>query len=281
MRYRFSWLVRFAVIVVTVGVFGCSPKLLIMSTKKTTHMAAAALEKYDNPVLLGEALPGLIITAEGYLGAVPDDVDLLVSTAGKYSLYAAFFVEEVDKEQAIKLHRRGLDLGMRALMQNGKFAQRVGDGSLERFESAIKGLNKSDVPALYVTMSNWFSFITLNPSDSEALMGIPKVEAIMNKILEVDETYNNGIIHAYFGAYYGSFSEVLGGQPEKAKYHFERAFEISGSEFLYFYVLYAQIYAVQIQDKNLFITTLKNVSATHIELNHETTMANKIAKIKA
>jgi tetratricopeptide (TPR) repeat protein len=281
MRGHFSWFVRLTVIVAGACVFGCSPKLLIKSTKKTTDVAAAALEKYDDPILLGKALPGLLITSEGYLGAAPDDVDLLVSTAGKYSLYASFFVEEVDKEHAIKLYRRGLALGMRALMQNRKFAKGVGDGSLERFESAIKRLNKSHIPALYVTMSNWFSFIALNSSDSEALMGIPKVEAIMNKLMELDETYNNGIIHAYFGAYYGSFSKVLGGQPEKAKYHFERAFEISGSEFLYFYVLYAQTYAVQIQDKELFVTTLEKVLDTPKKADHEMTMANEIAKMKA
>jgi tetratricopeptide (TPR) repeat protein len=281
MRCHFSWLIRFTVIVFAASVLACSPKLLIKSTKKTTDVAAAAIEKYDDPILLGEALPNLLITAEGYLGAVPDDVDLLVSTASKYSLYASLVVEEVDKEHAIKLYRRGQELGMRALRQNKKFAKKVGDESLEPFEAAVRVLKKSDVPALYVTMTNWFSLISLTSSDPEALMGIPKVEAIMNKIMELDETYNYGAIHAAFGTYYGSLSKAIGGQPDKAKYHFEKAFEISGSEFLYFHVLYAQTYAVQIQDKELFINILEKVLATPKKAEHEMTMANEIAKVKA
>jgi tetratricopeptide (TPR) repeat protein len=281
MRCHFSWLIRFTVTIFVMFVFGCSPKLLVKSTKTTTDRAAVALEKYDDPILLGKALPNLLITGEGYLGVVPDDVDLLVSTASNYSVYASFYVEEVNKEHAIKLYRRGLELGMRALRQNKKFAKKVGDGSLERFEAAVGRLDKSDVPALYVTMSNWFSLISLTSSDPDALMGIPKVEAIMKKLMELDETYKHGAIHAAFGAYYGSLSKFLGGQPEKAKYHFERAFDISGSEFLYFYVLYAQTYAVQIQDKALFVDTLERVLATPKKAEHKMTMANEIAKIEA
>jgi tetratricopeptide (TPR) repeat protein len=281
MRCHFSWLIRLTVTVFAASVLCCSPRLLIKSTKKTSDRAAAALEKYDDPILLGKALPNLLINAEGYLGVVPDDVDLLVSTASKYSLYASIVVEDIDKEHAVQLYRRGQELGMRALRQNRKFAKKVGDESLDRFEAAVRSLKKSDVPALYVTMTNWFSLISLTSSDPEALMDIPKVEAIMNKIMELDETYKYGSIHAAFGTYYGSLSEALGGQPDKAKYHFERAFEISDSKFLYFHVLYAQTYAVQIQDKALFINTLEKVLATPKKAEHEMTMANEIAKIKA
>jgi tetratricopeptide (TPR) repeat protein len=260
--------------------FGCG-KTIIRGMGPMAARAAAAIEAYDDPTLLGRALPNLLITSEGYLGIAPDHVPLLVSTASQYGLYAMAFVTEHDRAHAIKLYRRGRDLGLRALMQNKRFAKAAADGTLDNFTEALEVFKKRDVPALYVTMSNWLSWISLNSSDPEAMMDMPKAEALMHRILALDETHYHGAIHAAFGAYYGSFSKALGGQPEKAKKHFDRAFEISQSKFLFFFVLYAETYAVQIQDRALFVKTLEKVLKFDSASDRKMTMANEIAKIKA
>ncbi len=261
-------------------VSGCG-EFFIKNLGKMSATAATAIERYDDPELLGKALPNNILMSEGYLGIAPDNIPLLVSTAKTYGIYAMGFVEDVDREHAKQLYLRGKVLGMRALKQNKAFKDGLGKGTLEEFEAAVKVFQKEDVEALYVTMSNWLAWISLNTSDPEAMMDFPKAEAMMHQILKVDENHFYGAIHAAFGAYYGSLSKALGGQPEKAKKHFEKAFEISNNNMLYFHVLYARTYLIQIQDKKSFIKTLENVLATPSKTKRQMIMANEIAKIKA
>ncbi len=259
---------------------GCN-KLFVNNLNKISASATVAIEKYNNPELLGKALPNNLIMSEGYLGTAPDNVPLLVSTAKSYGLYANGFVEDVDKEHAIRLYGRGKDLGMRALKQNEEFKDALGDGSLENFTSAVKFLQIDYIEALFVTMNNWLAWISLNVGDPEAMMDFPKAEVLMHRILELDENYYHGGIHAAFGTYYGSLSKAMGGQPEKSKQHFEKAFKISQNNFLYFHVLYARTYLIQIQDRKSFEETLKKVLATPSKKDNQMTMANEIAKIKA
>jgi tetratricopeptide (TPR) repeat protein len=268
--------VAFLVIIST----GCSSKMLIRSMKPMLEKAAAALKTYDDPILLEKALPSNLISSEGYIGIDPENVYLLTSTSSTYSLYAGL-IEEKDQPHAIKLYRRGQELGMLALKRNKRFVRALSDDFLDTFVNALKVLKKEDVPALYSTMSNWLPLISLTTSDSQAMMDFPKAEAIMFRILELDETHNYGAVHAALGAYYGSISKAIGGQPEKAKTHFEKAFAISNSNFLYFHVIFAQTYAVQIQDRALFVSTLKRVLDTYSGIEPGMTMANEIAKIKA
>jgi len=101
------------------------------------------------------------------------------------------------------------------------------------------------------------------------------------RILELDETYYYGSTHASLGAYFASQSLSLGGDPAKAKYHFDRAFEISESKLLVIHLMYAQYYAYQIQDRKLFTDTLDHVIATPVNLYPELNLINEIAKRKA
>lgn len=259
---------------------GCT-NILIKSYNKLSARAALALEQYDDPELLGQALPNNLIASEGYLGIAADSTPLLVSTAKNYGLYAMGYVEDVDREHAKKLYFRGKELGLRALKQNSDFVKALGNDTLEEFNRAVKSFQKSDVEALYVTMSNWLSWVSLNAGSPEAMMDLPKVEALMFRILELDETYYHGAIHAALGAYYGSAAKAMGGQPEKAKQHFDKAFQISQNNFLYFQFLYAKTYLVQIQDKKSFVEILSRISEASTSEVPEMRMANEIAKIKA
>jgi predicted anti-sigma-YlaC factor YlaD len=51
--------------------------------------------------------------------------------------------------------------------------------------------------------------------------------ALMDRALEIDETWGDGTIHDFYISYYGSLPQMLGGSEEKARYHFARAVELS------------------------------------------------------
>ena len=146
----------------------------------------------------------------------------------------------------------------------------------------VRGFDREDVPALYFSCSSWLSYIGVSYGDDpKVLSDLPKVEAMMDRVLGLDDTFNYGAIHASLGAYLASRPAKLGGQPEEAKYHFEEAFAISESKFLAWHFLYARFYAVQIQDRKLFEQTLQDVIDAPEDLLPEKRFANEAVKLRA
>ena len=260
---------------------GCT-KTIVDAQVPGLRKGAEAIYAYNDPVLLGKALPGIIIKNEGYISISPENPFYLISTSELYALYAMAFVESDDDEHATKLYARGKELGLRVLKEKEEFAAALKSNSLDVFISSLKVFEKEDVPALFATTTNWLAWITLTAgANIEVLMDIPRVEAMMFRMLDLDEDYNMGAIHSMIGAYFGALSPTLGGQPEKAKEHFEKAFEISESKMLLYHVAFARTYAVQVQDKKLYIDTLERVLTLPSNEPSNMTMANEIAKMKA
>jgi hypothetical protein len=104
---------------------------------------------------------------------------------------------------------------------------------------------------------------------------------IMQGVLRLDEKYYLGGSHMFYGVYYGGRPEMLGGEPEKAKQHFDRAIEISRGKYLLTKFLLAKYYAVRIQDKSLFEQTLEEIISAPKDLLPEQGLANQIAKRNA
>ena len=74
---------------------------------------------------------------------------------------------------------------------------------------------------------------------------------------------------------------MLGGSPEKAKEHFERAIEISDGKFLMAKVYYAQYYAVTTLNEELFDELLQNVENAPTDIMPGYELMTSIAKRKA
>jgi hypothetical protein len=74
---------------------------------------------------------------------------------------------------------------------------------------------------------------------------------------------------------------MLGGDPDKARKHFEQALKITEGKYLLVSFLYARTYAVQNQDIDLFTAQLKKVLEASYDVFPEQRLANQIAKRKA
>jgi len=75
--------------------------------------------------------------------------------------------------------------------------------------------------------------------------------------------------------------KAYGGDPERARRHFEKAFELSQEKFLMSQVLYAKYYARQTFDRELFVSTLEKVLEAPADSVPELTLLNTIAKHQA
>jgi hypothetical protein len=83
------------------------------------------------------------------------------------------------------------------------------------------------------------------------------------------------------GIWFASRPKIAGGDLKKAQRHFSRAIELGQGKFLMAYVYYANTYARQALDKDLFTSTLQTVLKSPADHPPELTLLNTVAKKKA
>lgn len=227
-----------------------------------------------------EGLAGSMKLLEAMIQGDPENTQMLLLASQGYSAYALAFAEDDSVERARVFYLRGRDYGLRVLTQNRTFRQAL-PGSLDQFENALKSFSKEDVPAVFWTAFGWGGYINISRDNVNALADLSKVTAMMDFVIRMAPDYYYGGAHAFLGAIHGSMPPMLGGKPEVAKDHFERAVEVSKGKFLMTYVYYARTYAVQVQDRELYDSLLITVDRASLEILPEARLPNAVAKRKA
>ena len=121
----------------------------------------------------------------------------------------------------------------------------------------------------------------MNRDYTASLIDLPKPTAMMQRVLELDETFYYGGAHMYFGVYYGARPAMLGGDFDKSKMHFDRAREITNGKLLVVDLLQAQYLSRQMFDQTDFHQRLEKIINSREDLYPELTLLNKIAQRKA
>jgi tetratricopeptide (TPR) repeat protein len=264
------------ILVISLLLAGCSMKeQMVRSMDPIMEDMSSAVNMSNDVDLMRDGLPASLIQMDGFVKSAPND-KLLLKAAESYFGYTFSFVEDVNKPRASALYLKAREYALRVLRKNRPFYEQEPD-----LKNVLAKCDKQDVPALYWTASSWLAWIGLNFGSPEALMDLPKVEAMLQRVIELDETYYYGTTHSMLGSLYAAPPKAMGGNPEKAKRHFQRAFELSKSKLLVVQLMYAKFYAVQIQDKALFVKTLSEIIATPVDSFPERNLANEVAKRKA
>ncbi len=127
------------------------------------------------------------------------------------------------------------------------------------FETLLASVEKPQAEHLFVFVAAWAGVIEANSSDWNAIAELPKVKAGIQCVLEVDESVSNGNAHLYMAVMESLLPPTLGGKPELAKHHFDRAIEISKGSNQMAKVLYAEKYARMLFDRELHDELLQQV----------------------
>lgn len=227
------------------------------ATGKLASDLTSAISNNDDLATVETGAPAYLLMIDGLVEGNPDSEALLRAGATMYSMYSGVFVK--DRERAKLLTGKALAYGVRGLCERRSEACNLKDSDFDSFTAVISGMTKSDVPALYALGSAWAGWIQARRDDWNAVAQIARVEAIMNKILELDESYQLGSAHVYIGTLATLVPPAMGGRPEVAKTHFERALVLSRGDNLMFKVLYAQQYARLVFDRELHDRLLNEV----------------------
>lgn len=259
---------------------GCVQTIAVRTMGGILDYGFEAFNEESDLRLAEGALGSNLKLVEALIKADPENQKFLLMASQGYSAYALGFAEDDSVARARLFYVRGRDYGLRILSQNKKFAAAL-EGDPNAFQQALQSFSKADVPALFWTAFGWAGYINISRADLEALAALPKVNAMMEFVLQHDPSYYYGGAHLFFGSMIASTPAALGGKPERAKEHFEQALALNGGKFLMTYVYYAATYAVQIQDQALFESLLKKVDDASLNLLPEARLPNAIAKRKA
>jgi hypothetical protein len=227
-----------------------------------------------------KALPGNLKLLEVMLKNDPGNTKLLRLASEGYSSYALAFLEDKDPERARAFYLRGRDFGLRILRQDDELAQAL-DGTGDELNAVLTKRGPDDVPGVFWTAFGLGSSIYLSMTDPNALAELPKAEVMMQFVARVDSTYYFDGADVFLGTLDGTRPKMFGGDPERAREHFERALRINGGKFLMTYIYYARSVAVQTQNQGLFEGLLEKVDSASIDILPSFRLANAVAKKKA
>lgn len=138
---------------------------------------------------------------------------------------------------------------------------------------------EEDLAPLFWLMMSWSSAVN-NSDDGTEFTEMPFIRTIAERIIELDETYEAAGALVFMGGLLGSYSPALGGDPEKAQGYFERALAITERKNHLIHVNYAKLYAVTVQDKELYLKLLREVVEAP-DQGDEFRMSNKVARRRA
>lgn len=275
MRFIFILLLMFLLL------SGCSSRrLAVQATLPLISSQIVSMQEERDADLAEKAIPASLKMLEGLAKEDPENIWILQKLAEGFCGYAFSFVEDSDPDRASGLYLRGKDYAFRALeMQgNGKTWKGL---SLDEWSKRLVKITPSQQPALFWAGQCWGSWLNLNLDSVEAFSSLPRIDALMNRAVELDSDFHYAGPHLFLGAFYGGRSRMLGGNPDKARNHFEQALKITEEKYLLISFLYAKTYAVQNQDRELFKTQLEKVQEASDDILPEQRLANQIAKRKA
>ena len=219
---------------------GCAVRqLAVNSLGDAIAQGGAAFAADDDPELIRAAAPFSLKLIESLLAESPGHKGLLLAASRGFTQYAYAFVQQEAEEaedhdlagslrledRARRMYRRARDYGLRGLVLNRPDFERRLRADPRRAAAALPA---ADVPLLYWTAAAWGALIGLSKDQPDVLGELPIVEALMDRALELDESFERGAIHSFMIGYESVRQDRAGDPALRSRRHFARAMQLSG-----------------------------------------------------
>ena len=245
----------------------------------------------EDPELVRDALPFLLKTIESILDTSPRQGQALVFACTGFTLYANAFIQ-LDADLA-EWDDYGLALRLRE--RTWRFYVRARDYCLRSLELKYAGITErlrqdpkaavavtdvDDVEVLFLLSAAWGLAIS-NALDQPALVAdLGAVRELLARALELDEDYDRGSIHSALITI-EALPEYLGGSPERAREHFDRAVELSGGLDAAPYVAFAAGVSMPAEDRAEFRQLLELALAIDTDEDTSLRLLNLVNQTRA
>lgn len=285
-------IVLFSIVLCVFAISGCSMKKMATNViGKISADGIKVIESEEDVELARVSSPPLLKTLEVLREGNPKDFNLLMVLSEGYGQYTFGFLEETllsakpeskeyleAKARADMFYRRGREYGIAALSERGM--AKAFKSPVQDFKKAVAKLGKKDARALFWTAFNWANYLNMHLDDPAAIVDLPRIEAMIDRVIEIDPSFNYGSALAFKGVLLSMRPKMLGGNPELANEVFKKAIK-SFPDYLMTKVLYAQYFARQTQDVGLFKYTLDDVIAADATKLYQERLPNELAKRRA
>lgn len=240
---------------------GCASLVRKASDGFARNLGAAVLDSED-PATVRDGLPAYLLLLDSLVvGQEPGDpgnASLLLAAAKLNGAYAGNFTGD-DRVRAQRLAGKAFRYAREATCLSDRPLCAAIDGDPDAFAAVVAGDANTD--AMYVLASSWAGFLQANSEDWGAIADLPKVQALLERVVALDERHDGGQAWVYLGVLNSLRPEAIGGKPEQGRQAFEKAIALSGGRNLYAKTLYAEFYARLLFDQALHDRLLNEVLA--------------------
>jgi hypothetical protein len=147
-------------------------------------------------------------------------------------------------------------------------------------QAAAKQLTKADAEFIYYAAVSLAAEIVVSKDKPDVVAELPQVGHLMERLVALDEDWGRGAVHSFMVSYEGR-SPAMGGSPERAKKHFERAQVLTEGHKASLFVSWAEQTCVAAQDMACFNTWLDKALAIDVDAFPSSRLENMIFQRRA
>ena len=271
---KHSLTLRLLGLLLILSLSGCTS----MITSRLGNNLSSAILNQDDPETVKAGAPAYLLLIDSLIEGSPRDAPLLIAGARLYSVYTAVFVE--DPERAHRMSNKAKSYARRAVCLEYDLFCSVDQGAFTEMLPVLNESRYKNLPALYTYALTWALWIQNHSDDWSAVADLPKIEAILNRVVELKDDFEHGQAHLYLGILHSQRPPALGGKPKRARHHFEKALIFSQGHNLMVQVEYAKRYGRMMFDQALHDRLLNEVlSADAVTPGY--TLSNVLAQRQA
>jgi predicted anti-sigma-YlaC factor YlaD len=260
----------------------------------TSNVGGTVFTGDSDPELVRDALPFAIKMFEALLDSTPKHQGLMLTTGSLFVMYANAFVQgsaemldigdwqerEAALNRAKQLYLRGNAILYRALDTKYKgFINAIAQEDTRA--AALKKCKKEDVALLYWAVAGGMAAFSLDVLDFDLSVHLSEWSAMIMRAYELDPDYGGASLDEFLVIFYAALPELLGGDKEKAKFHYQRALEKTGGNSAGAYVSYAQSICISAQDYETYKDCLEKALAIDPDADISTRLVTIISQRKA
>lgn len=254
---------------------GCSSLVSGITSQMADDLAGSILNSEDIDTVR-EGVPAYLLLIDSFLRSSPDSEDLLLAAS---TLNGSFAVLVDDPARVKLLSDKAMRYAEHAACVSGSPLCDARQLDFDEFSGIVDSLDADDVPMTYALGVAWVGRLQANSDDWAVIAELSRAKLLMDKVLSLDETFENGGPHLYMGGMETLLPASLGGKPEKGKTHFEKAIAINDA-YLMTKVIYAEQYARLVFDQELHDRLLNDVIEADPVVDGMT-LTNRIAQERA
>ncbi len=262
-------------------VTGCAGMMRGVAANGTVDIMVAGKPSVDRETDLGLARVGAesnLALMAGLRETVPENESLLLLMAEGYGGYAFGFVEDdLDQledtddlydetlERAYGIYGKSVEAARAWLRLRHDDLPDVASATDGEAARTLAAMTADDVPGLFWLGNSWSSQVNLKQDDPAEVLNLGRIEMIMTRAMELDETYFDGGPHLFFGVLKCSAGKELSDQTESAAKHFARAWELSDEKNLMGRALEARWLLVTLGDREKLEEALQEIVDAEID----------------